>query len=196
MTNDFNDSSERNNEEDSCKSLDLSQELNLRFVMNFIDEGKQDPTTDALLRSSKTSTVGCKSGRGTVSFGLVRVHEHSLQLGDNPSVSCGLPVSLGWEAHHSETFDIETFEDSERKSSGKKPAKLSKRVREDLLRMKHTRSSMTDVHEEITRIKASRRAIEEEEENLQMKRSFGYKAPFYVRWFRSRRNKKKSASIE
>jgi hypothetical protein len=189
MTYDFNDDSSERNYDDTCKSIDLAQSM-LSFVMDdSIDEGTQTSTTDSLY-SSNTRTVDDKSGRGSVSFGSVRVREHSLRLGDNPSVSCGLPVSLGWDAHHSETFDLEAFEDREHKSSGKKPAKLSKRVREDLIRTKHTRSSMQDVHEEITRIKASRSAIEEEESTLK-KRSHGYKAPFFVRWLR----KNKSASI-
>ena len=51
-----------------------------------------------------------------VSFHCVHVHEHVVVLGDNPSVSSGLPVALGGQrAIHSDIMDIDEYEMYERR---------------------------------------------------------------------------------
>ena len=56
-----------------------------------------------------------------VRFGFVHVHSHPIILGDNPSVSSGAPLALGWtRIGEAETCDVDAYEashDSNRPSS-------------------------------------------------------------------------------
>ena len=46
----------------------------------------------------------------TVSFGPLTIHEHALELGDNPACSSGAPLTLGWKAENTSTLNLELFE--------------------------------------------------------------------------------------
>jgi hypothetical protein len=43
-------------------------------------------------------------------FDRIVVHEHSYELGDNPSVSEGTPLTIAWERQHTEIFDVGYYE--------------------------------------------------------------------------------------
>jgi hypothetical protein len=58
-------------------------------------EGSSDLTADTRSISNSSS----------ISFGSVTVHTHPVTLGDNPAVSTGLPVTLGWKAVNSKCFE-------------------------------------------------------------------------------------------
>ena len=60
-------------------------------------------TDDCPRRESAISNV---SETSTVSFGdKVRVHNHRMTLGDNPSAN-GIPITIAWEADDSEEIDL------------------------------------------------------------------------------------------
>jgi hypothetical protein len=46
----------------------------------------------------------------TVSFGDVHIMEFPLELGDNPSVTRGCPLRLGWELLKRTDYDVESYE--------------------------------------------------------------------------------------
>jgi hypothetical protein len=45
-----------------------------------------------------------------VYFGRIAVNEHAYELGDNPSVSDGAPVTIAWTSHNSMVFDLAYYE--------------------------------------------------------------------------------------
>jgi hypothetical protein len=45
-----------------------------------------------------------------VTFGELTIHEHPLQLGDNPSCSSGAPLTIGWKAQSSSTRNLDLYE--------------------------------------------------------------------------------------
>lgn len=72
-----------------------------------------------------------------VSFTEVKLCQFERILGDNPSVSSGVPVALGAKLVAEETLTVEEFEESRREAAHapiRKPRVLSKVEREDYLR--------------------------------------------------------------
>jgi hypothetical protein len=45
-----------------------------------------------------------------VSFGRIEIREYPYDLGDNPSVSAGVPVTLGWDYTDEYDFEVENYE--------------------------------------------------------------------------------------
>lgn len=45
-----------------------------------------------------------------VSFGNITIHQHPLQLGDNPACSSGAPLTIGWNAESTHTRCLEVYE--------------------------------------------------------------------------------------
>lgn len=88
-----------------------------------------------------------------VSFDSVHVHEHSVVLGDNPSVSSGLPVALG-ERCQTETMDVDDYEAFER--SGRQARLLTKEQRAKIGRASRNLVTVLRTKREIKRIQKSR----------------------------------------
>lgn len=53
--------------------------------------------------------------RRTVGFGTVMIREYARSVGDNPSVSCGTPIGLGWTYFEPTIVDVDFFEADVRK---------------------------------------------------------------------------------
>jgi hypothetical protein len=49
-------------------------------------------------------------------FDTVEVRYHKIILGDNPSVSEGVPITIHWEHHHREVVPVDVFESKDRTS--------------------------------------------------------------------------------
>ena len=45
-----------------------------------------------------------------VTFGDLTIHEHPLQLGDNPACSSGAPLTIGWKAQATSTRNLDLYE--------------------------------------------------------------------------------------
>ena len=45
-----------------------------------------------------------------VTFGNLTIHEHPLELGDNPACSSGAPLTIGWKAQSSSTRNLDLYE--------------------------------------------------------------------------------------
>lgn len=89
----------------------------------------------------------------SVSFDSVHVHEHFVTLGDNPSVSSGLPVALGGRSC-TDVMDIDEYEEYERRGRGARV--LTKQDRADLIRGTQTFLAIIKAKRELKRIKRSR----------------------------------------
>jgi hypothetical protein len=48
--------------------------------------------------------------RKSVGFDIIQIHEHAYELGDNPFVSDGAPLTIAWACQESTVFDIEYYE--------------------------------------------------------------------------------------
>lgn len=67
--------------------------------------GKDGNPLKSCLSTTKPRKVDTK-----VSFSHVSIREYSRVVGDNPSVCCGPPLSLGWKYNKQGKTDIDTFE--------------------------------------------------------------------------------------
>lgn len=94
-----------------------------------------------------------KSG---VKFGNVRVHQHRLTLGDNPGVSVGIPLTLGWEVEDSETYDLQAFERQKEQEDHSQVKRYTRYKRELIASENHTRDSLVMRSKEVQEIKHSR----------------------------------------
>eukprot|EP00578_Thalassiosira_sp_NH16_P016530 CAMPEP_0181109844 /NCGR_PEP_ID=MMETSP1071-20121207/18394_1 /TAXON_ID=35127 /ORGANISM="Thalassiosira sp., Strain NH16" /LENGTH=315 /DNA_ID=CAMNT_0023193569 /DNA_START=89 /DNA_END=1036 /DNA_ORIENTATION=+ len=68
------------------------------------EDDDDDDDAELFLRSRSHSNTR------VVSFGHVRMREYSRKAGDNPSVSCGVPLTIGWEFNERDVMDIDTYE--------------------------------------------------------------------------------------
>ena len=66
------------------------------------------------MAASRTTSEGLdtpgKLRRKSLSFGSVNVREYSVELGDNPSVSHGVPVSLGWRCVREASLPLHEYD--------------------------------------------------------------------------------------
>lgn len=130
------------------------------------------------------------SAHSTVSFGEVRVVEHSVVLGDNPGVSRGLPVRLG-SYLFSKRFDVEDFEKKREERGSKKAApRLTKEERDRIVQDKHRRASIVTARKTVKDIQLSRYYTKEEDKKLLRKQKQGdngeKKKSFFFRIFRKK----------
>eukprot|EP00538_Stauroneis_constricta_P011568 CAMPEP_0119547946 /NCGR_PEP_ID=MMETSP1352-20130426/1964_1 /TAXON_ID=265584 /ORGANISM="Stauroneis constricta, Strain CCMP1120" /LENGTH=373 /DNA_ID=CAMNT_0007593055 /DNA_START=531 /DNA_END=1652 /DNA_ORIENTATION=+ len=74
--------------------------------------------------------------KSKVWFGNVHVNEHPYELGDNPSVSDGAPLTISWKSQQRTTYEVEyyeTYNPSEKRRTAKTGLKLSAGDRHRLL---------------------------------------------------------------
>ena len=89
----------------------------------------------------------------SVSFDSVHVHQHEVVLGDNPSVSSGLPIALG-NRSSSDVMDVDEYEQYERR--GRSARLLTKQDRAELIRGTQTIMAIFKAKRELKRIRKSR----------------------------------------
>ena len=91
-----------------------------------------------------------------VKFGNVHVHSHRLTLGDNPGVSVGVPLTLGWEVEDSEQFDLDTYEEETQVNNRSAVRRMTRHKRELIASRNHTRDSIVKHTEQVKDIQKSR----------------------------------------
>ena len=100
----------------SCRKQESSSNDGGRMFKRYSLETASSASDDedAAVRSSSivSGDFECEERqvKKSVGFSTVRLHTHKHILGDNPSVSAGLPVTLDWDVEQSENFDLEDFE--------------------------------------------------------------------------------------
>jgi len=99
--------------------------------------------------------------KGNVSFDRIEIREYEQILGDNPSVTSGPPLSLGWNyypKHH--VFDVEVYEENKKIYPGRTRSEmqLSRRLRERILKRNWQvpREEMIAMSMEVKRIQKQR----------------------------------------
>jgi hypothetical protein len=68
------------------------------------------PSCSDTEEESISDTPNDTSSRKAVSFGLIQVREYNRVVGDNPAVSNGPPMSIGWEFVQKEAVPVHVYE--------------------------------------------------------------------------------------
>uniref|UniRef100_A0A7S2P2M0 Uncharacterized protein n=1 Tax=Leptocylindrus danicus TaxID=163516 RepID=A0A7S2P2M0_9STRA len=88
-------------------------------------------TTESL--AGETSYSGDKLQK-SVSFTKLEIRQYELQLGDNPSVRKGPPISIGWDIINSSEHDLETYEGSRGLRRSYEQLKINDADRKEMLK--------------------------------------------------------------
>jgi hypothetical protein len=109
--------------------------------------------------SSLGSSLGSlKSLKPSVSFASLSVREYNVMMGDNPSCSYGVPISLGWEYQQHEAVPVVV---SQQKKKNRSNLLLSYNARRQLLKEAGYRSTeLRKCVREVNRIKNERAMTE------------------------------------
>jgi hypothetical protein len=76
--------------------------------------------------------VASKRGKGRVNFGTITAWEFPPTIGDNPSVSAGVPISLGHSPSSTAVVDIDAYEKSRKPRRTTRQLKIDCREREEM----------------------------------------------------------------
>ena len=94
---------------------------------------ERDTTIDS---TNSSNSLPTKISRRKVGFGRISIREYPMIVGDNPSVSKGVPISIDWE-HLSEDFlDVSHYEELRKDSrrTGMDELRMRPFYRDDMLR--------------------------------------------------------------
>lgn len=85
--------------------------------------------------SSFDSSPDAKSLRKvTIDFSSITIREHPVIPGENPGVSCGVPLTLDWEHDFEDKFDLDEFESNKTHKRRQVEMKIPASKRADMLR--------------------------------------------------------------
>ena len=106
----------------SGSSNAITEKLNARHTMNVLDlrRNKDELNEDIINdKMSDTASLSCSSEAGEeierrssvhVNFTKLEIREYELQLGDNPAVRKGPPISIGWDVVDCFEHDLGKYE--------------------------------------------------------------------------------------
>jgi hypothetical protein len=104
-----------------------------------------------------------KKTENTVSWGTIEMHSHVIELGDNPAVSQGLPITLGWERTDSHKLSVDDYESNLEVRRSKQELILPRALREDWLRERgYSREELRKAASAVNKIKMDRRSSAED----------------------------------
>lgn len=90
-------------------------------------------------------------------FDSVAINYHKMILGDNPAVSEGAPVTIGWDAHEVEVVDVDCFEATRPKAKKVSSMKLAVEDRAAiLLQNGYTIKQLAKTLQQVEEIKTQR----------------------------------------
>jgi hypothetical protein len=91
------------------------------------------------------------------------MHSHVIELGDNPSVTKGPPITLGWEMTDSCKISVDDYESRLEGRRSKRELILPGAVREDWLReLGYSREELKEAVSVVKKIKVDRRTSAED----------------------------------
>ena len=70
----------------------------------------------------------------TIGFSSITIREHPVIPGENPGVSCGVPLTLDWEHVFEDKFDLDEFESNKTQKRRQVEMKIPASKRADMLR--------------------------------------------------------------
>jgi hypothetical protein len=85
--------------------------------------------TKSALKTSSSS----RSLNRNVSFTNLSIREYNVELGDNPSCSCGVPISLGWDYEEQEALPLDSVEDPDTTAMGSYSSRRRRKTHELIL---------------------------------------------------------------
>lgn len=108
-------------------------------------------------RASLDQPYKSKSAEKVVQFSMIEIHSHVVQLGDNPSVSQGPPITISWEAFDSQILPLDNYENNKPMHRQRQELLIPRFVREDWLREQgFSRGEISQVLNEISRTQQCR----------------------------------------
>lgn len=118
---------------------------------------KSSMSVRSLNESLHSSFSSSSKKFSNVSFQSVEIREYSPTLGDNPSVSQGPPMTLGWDYDKAEKIPIDHYEKNKGRSRSSCEMVMPRFVREELLRnYGHSRRDIDQAMKEIKKTKKKR----------------------------------------
>ena len=91
----------------------------------------------------------------SVSYGSVKIREYERVVGDNPGVSSGVPIGIGWNYHVVEETDLDDVQLQQKDSSPAVP--LTSEERETVLkRWNYSSGEIDESRHEVSRIQSQR----------------------------------------
>lgn len=102
---------------------------------------------------------GRPSKDNTISFRNIEVREYSRAIGDNPSVSAGAPMSIGWEYNDPDVLSVDEYESTRPPRRAHHEMVVPRSVRQDLLMNEwgYSRSQLASAVRDSNRTKTQRR---------------------------------------
>ncbi|KAL7518507.1 hypothetical protein ACHAWX_003327 [Stephanocyclus meneghinianus] len=88
----------------------------------------------ASIDESSTGNTSARSIKRTVSFSCVNIREHERIAGDNPCVTSGVPLSIGWRSIQHPAIDLDLYEKNKGPSRDKIEMMVPADIRKDILR--------------------------------------------------------------
>jgi hypothetical protein len=107
-------------------------------------------------KKKETDNKKKKKREKKIRFSTIEMHCHPIELGDNPSVTDGAPLTIGWQAFETITIPVDEYEKSN-PSRNRRPEHelvLSSKVRSN--RLKKEGYSRHDLNKSISNLKKMR----------------------------------------
>jgi hypothetical protein len=102
-------------------------------IANIADENETGRWSVNSSSISSTFVEGAMKRR--ISFGTIKIREHSQTMGDNPSCTYGTPVQLDWDYEELEDIKVEDYEKFRPSTRSKKEFHLNHFQRRNLLKL-------------------------------------------------------------
>ena len=119
--------------EDTSKRTDALHDDSFSDTSRSSEGCLKIPTQRASLSTAYgASTASDPSAK--VSFGNMEIYKHDHELGDNPAVSCGPPVTIAWKAFEFTRITVEDYESARPEPRQKAEMLMPRSLREDLLK--------------------------------------------------------------
>jgi hypothetical protein len=106
-----------------------------------------------------TSSATLSKHTAAIHWSTVEINSHAVILGDNPSVSSGPPITIGWKAFESVKVTVAEYEECNLNHRSPRALLLPKTVREDWLRnVGYSRKELESTAQAIQKTKEGRRS--------------------------------------
>ena len=132
--------------------VDLSQQRPMQHTDDLMEQATEDDSHFKPLQRyyslpspsvGSSSSIASKSALKTsssnrslnrnVSFNNLSIREYNVEIGDNPSCSCGVPISLGWDYEEQEALPLDALDDPETTALGGSGSRRRRKTHELIL---------------------------------------------------------------